>query len=30
VAIERNVNNVVVGGVPVKGKMDKLEFFGGM
>jgi DNA helicase-2/ATP-dependent DNA helicase PcrA len=28
VAIERNITNVVVQGVPVKGKLDKLEFFG--
>ncbi len=28
VAIERNIKNVVVNGVPLKGKMDKLEFFG--
>jgi DNA helicase II / ATP-dependent DNA helicase PcrA len=28
VAIERNIRNVVVGGVPLKGKLDKLEFDG--
>lgn len=28
VSIERNVRNVVVNGVPVKGKIDKLEFEG--
>ncbi len=28
VAIERNIKNVVVNGVPLKGKLDKLEFFG--
>jgi DNA helicase-2/ATP-dependent DNA helicase PcrA len=28
VAIERNIRNVVVGGVPIKGKLDKLEFDG--
>jgi DNA helicase-2/ATP-dependent DNA helicase PcrA len=28
VAIERNIRNVVVGGVPIKGKLDKLEFEG--
>lgn len=27
VAVERNIRNVVVNGVPVKGKLDKLEFF---
>jgi DNA helicase-2/ATP-dependent DNA helicase PcrA len=27
VAIERNIRNVVVNGVPLKGKLDKLEFF---
>ncbi len=26
VTIERNIRNVVVGGVPLKGKLDKLEF----
>jgi DNA helicase-2/ATP-dependent DNA helicase PcrA len=26
VAIERNIRNVVVNGVPIKGKLDKLEF----
>lgn len=30
VAIERNIQNVVVGGVPLKGKLDKLEFDGRM
>ena len=28
VAVERNINNVVVKGVPIKGKIDKLEFNG--
>lgn len=28
VAIERNIRNVVVAGVPLKGKLDKLEFEG--
>ena len=28
VAIERNIRNVVVRGVPIKGKLDKLEFDG--
>lgn len=28
VAVERNIRNVVVGGVPIKGKLDKLEFDG--
>lgn len=28
VAIERNISNVVVDGVPIKGKLDKLEFDG--
>jgi len=28
VAIERNIRNVVVNGVPLKGKLDKLEFNG--
>lgn len=28
VAIERNIRNVIVGGVPLKGKIDKLEFDG--
>ncbi|MBC7947137.1 MAG: ATP-dependent helicase [Chitinophagaceae bacterium] len=28
VAIERNIRNVVVNGVPLKGKLDKLEFEG--
>ena len=28
VAIERNITNVVVNGVPLKGKLDKLEFNG--
>jgi DNA helicase-2/ATP-dependent DNA helicase PcrA len=28
VAIERNIRNVVVKGVPLKGKLDKLEFDG--
>jgi DNA helicase-2/ATP-dependent DNA helicase PcrA len=28
VAVERNITNVVVRGVPLKGKMDKLEFMG--
>lgn len=28
VTIERNIKNVVVNGVPIKGKLDKLEFFG--
>ncbi len=28
VAIERNIQNVVVNGVPLKGKLDKLEFDG--
>jgi DNA helicase-2/ATP-dependent DNA helicase PcrA len=27
VAIERNIRNVVVNGVPLKGKLDKLEFY---
>lgn len=30
VVIERNINNVVVNGVPLKGKLDKLEFNGKM
>lgn len=30
VAIERNIRNVVVDGVPLKGKLDKLEFEGKM
>ncbi len=28
VALERNIKNVVVNGVPLKGKIDKLEFNG--
>ena len=28
VAIERNIRDVVVKGVPIKGKLDKLEFDG--
>lgn len=28
VAVERNIRNIVVNGVPLKGKMDKLEFDG--
>ena len=28
VAVERNIRNVVVRGVPLKGKLDKLEFLG--
>lgn len=28
VAIERNIQNVVINGVPIKGKLDKLEFDG--
>ena len=28
VALERNIKNVVVNGVPLKGKLDKLEFNG--
>jgi len=28
VTVERNIRNVVVRGVPLKGKLDKLEFFG--
>ncbi|MDR3716163.1 MAG: ATP-dependent DNA helicase [Puia sp.] len=28
VAVERNIRNVVVNGVPLKGKLDKLEFSG--
>ncbi len=28
VAIERHIKNVVINGVPLKGKLDKLEFFG--
>jgi DNA helicase-2/ATP-dependent DNA helicase PcrA len=28
VTIERNIKNVIVNGVPIKGKLDKLEFFG--
>jgi DNA helicase-2/ATP-dependent DNA helicase PcrA len=28
VAIERNIRNVVVRGIPIKGKLDKLEFDG--
>jgi DNA helicase-2/ATP-dependent DNA helicase PcrA len=28
VAIERNIRNVIVNGVPIKGKLDKLEFDG--
>jgi DNA helicase-2/ATP-dependent DNA helicase PcrA len=30
VAVERNFRNVIVGGVPLKGKIDKLEFDGRM
>lgn len=30
VAVERNIRNVVVSGVPLKGKLDKLEFDGKM
>jgi DNA helicase-2/ATP-dependent DNA helicase PcrA len=30
VAVERNIRNVVVAGVPLKGKLDKLEFDGKM
>jgi len=30
VAVERNIRNVVVNGVPLKGKLDKLEFEGKM
>lgn len=30
VAIERNIRNVVVNGIPLKGKLDKLEFDGKM
>lgn len=28
VAVERNIKNVIINGVPVKGKLDKLEFDG--
>jgi DNA helicase-2/ATP-dependent DNA helicase PcrA len=28
VAVERNIKNVVVGGIPLKGKIDKMEFTG--
>lgn len=28
VAIERNIQNVTVKGIPIKGKLDKLEFYG--
>jgi DNA helicase-2/ATP-dependent DNA helicase PcrA len=28
VTIERNIKHVIVNGVPLKGKLDKLEFFG--
>ncbi|HVS96964.1 MAG TPA: PD-(D/E)XK nuclease family protein, partial [Puia sp.] len=28
VAVERNIRNVIVSGVPLKGKLDKLEFHG--
>jgi DNA helicase II / ATP-dependent DNA helicase PcrA len=28
VAVERNINNVVVNGIPLKGKIDKMEFTG--
>ncbi len=28
VAVERNIKNIVVNGVPLKGKLDKLEFEG--
>ncbi len=28
VAVERNIRNVVVNGIPLKGKIDKMEFFG--
>lgn len=28
VAVERNIRNIIVNGVPLKGKMDKLEFDG--
>jgi len=28
VTIERNIKHVIVNGVPIKGKLDKLEFFG--
>jgi DNA helicase-2/ATP-dependent DNA helicase PcrA len=28
VAVERNIRNVIVRGVPIKGKLDKLEFLG--
>jgi DNA helicase-2/ATP-dependent DNA helicase PcrA len=28
VAVERNIRNIVVNGVPLKGKVDKLEFDG--
>lgn len=28
VAVERNIRGVVVNGVPLKGKLDKLEFDG--
>jgi DNA helicase-2/ATP-dependent DNA helicase PcrA len=28
VTIERNIKNVLMNGVPIKGKLDKLEFFG--
>jgi DNA helicase II / ATP-dependent DNA helicase PcrA len=28
VAVERNIRNVIVNGVPIKGKLDKLEFDG--
>ena len=30
VAIERNIRNVIVNGIPLKGKLDKLEFDGKM
>lgn len=30
VSVERNIRNVVVGGVPLKGKIDKLEFDGNL
>src|SRR5439155_12155867 len=28
VAVERNIRNVIVKGIPIKGKLDKLEFSG--
>ena len=28
VVVERNIKNVVIEGVPIKGKLDKLEFYG--